>query len=255
MNPSVSTTTVLRQLSFKLETNIILLGFKSARHFTHVLHESDHKKHTNRCMIPYYIFNQYQYSLVNTTIKSQIVFCYHQQNLYLIINVDPVTPLLFNWPSSQSIEFQQATVSVYDVWNILHHQPHKQFEFSIILYSSYEYKRHQSIKNMKSNMIGIYVSDERNKEILHLLVTPCLKTFQFGLSTIVLPHKTNEFNLKNSLSVPHLSEGTKLIPSDKKSCQKEELLNEDYCICQHPALPIVERKHVREYTSLGKNFY
>jgi len=255
LTPTVKTSTLL-QLCHKLQINIVLLGLRPARHFEHVYHIPETtESHKPKCVIPFYIFHHYLYSLVTTHIKHQIVFCYHKEKVYLVKNYNTATPLLTHLPSSTSISFYNTSISNIDAWNIIHlPQPQKHFNFSIILYSTFEYKSRQSNKNVKGNIVGCYYSTEKSPQ-LHLLLTPCLSTFQFYLSVVQLPTLSQiGINYQNNLAVPNRAEGIKIKTCEESKQKKESVLNEEYCICQHPETQLFKKKKFpspRIYNTLG----
>lgn len=264
MNPRAKSTAIFLHLCHKLQTNIIILGLKKlSKNHGDIFHSKERKLHNySKCMVPFYIFHHYLYSLALSKNKQQIVFCYHQQKFYLVTNTDCVTPLLISHPSSPSVQFQNTTVSNIEAWNILNSQPVKQFSFSIILYSSFEYIKYQPKQTkMKSNIVGAYYYNTRENNChnqLHLLLTPCLKNFQFYLTIITLPLCSNfSINLQNNLTTSHTPEGIKLAPSPCSIAQKEKGLNEEYCICQHPETQLLKKKKFsspRQYNPLGKKW-
>ena len=153
-----------------------------------------------------------------------------------------------------SVVFQNTTVSMYDIWNILQKSEPISFPFSIAIYSGFEYRKYQSIKDLKSNIVGIYQNTENSEEMLHLLLTPCLNNFQFFLSILSNPASRCHINFQNNLAASHLPEGSKLnFPFSSSSEQKEEILDEKYCICQHPQTQQITKDLPRQYTVLGKN--
>jgi len=276
---------LLIRLVHKLQTNIIILGFKRITQFSKmVVHAETATQHGPKCMIPYYIFHHYLYSLKKKrTDTQQIVFCFHQHNLYLVTKVDRLTPVLTNLPSSSSVIFQNTCVSCVDVWNILHRQP-VHFNFSVILHSGFEYHPQRFITHMKpNNIVGVYYCSTKNDplqnihnsqeheqqtstvsnndEQLHLLLTPCLKNYQFYMTLITIPWSPKySVNLHNNFATAgsFIPEGRKLKWNHPPDNHHEDCLDEEYCICQHPETQLFKKKRFpmpRQYNCLGINLF
>jgi len=231
MNNRNQTTNILLLLSHKLRKNIILLGFRTLRWYSHIQCFRQNKKHNNRCLVPYYIFQNYFYSLLQTNNREQIVFCWHHQNLYLVHNSKALTPILSITPVYESIIFNNQNITNVDIFNLLNEKS-VNFDFTIVLYSTFEFKQKQTANYLSNNTLCIHKG--KNDTILHLLLTPSLNTFEIFISIINLGNIPCTINYKNNISLPHIPEGIKLTSTTINKFKNEEILNEHYCICQFP---------------------
>lgn len=234
-----------------MKSNIVILGLKGAKCFKHTAClKTQGQQHTSSCFVSYYLFHNYLYSLLNTTINTQIVFCIYKKNVYLVTNYNQITPYLTNLPLGFALRVQDTTTSTVDLWNILNHYPIN-LEISVALYSLFGYKNQLSSNHLKHNTIGSY---QGKTSVIHLLLTPSLSSFQFYLSVINTDKVVRNVNLLNNLSMAHQAESLKIKFSPHQSENVEEALNEEYCICEHSQTQHIPRKVSGQYSSLGNTF-
>jgi len=252
MNPNFPIKKLLLKLSHKLQKNIILLGFRPIRTNPFVNCPHTNTKAQRQCSIPYYIFQNYLYSLLPTTINSQIVFCLDQQNVYLVTDTSSLTPILINKASFHTVTLDNEVLSKYDIFKILHQPNTVSFKSTFVLYSSFEFiNRLKSTKQQSNHIIGHHKGESAH--VHHLLLTPHLNTFEFSFSHLDITNSMPAcVNLQNNVSISHIPEGVKINSENLFKAKQEEMLDEQYCICQHPDTQFTVIDAPRQYVPLGK---
>ena len=248
-NPKYKFNHLLLKLTFKLKTNINLLGVKKVEKYPFI--KCVHQKHSNRCRILYYHFSNYLHSLISIKDIPHVTFLYYQNCYYLVTNVSKLTPILINLPQYHSVLFQNQTVTKEDIISILNNRS-VTFNFTIVIYSSYNFLRQNYQKQISNNTIGMH---NRNKIVLHLFLTPHLRTYSFSISILKNMNYYNKFSLQNNISVPHLMEGEKITHANMEKSKNEEMLSEEYCMCQHPDTQFIPSEKYKQYSRIGKIFF
>lgn len=243
-NSNLSMQNILSQLSCKLKMNIVLLGLRKNRKTRYPFVKCDHIR-TKHCYIPYYKYQNYIYSLFHLNYVTQIVFVEQRKSLFLLTNNTNVTPMLSNLKPCDEIPFEHQIVTKGDIINIIQNNAIN-LDFTVILFTSYSYVTNCSHKKITQNVVGVY---EKKEPAVCIFITPHLNSFNFSLSILPKLRPEHGLNLKNNFSISHLSEGNAL-PYRNQS-MKEEVLNEDYCICQHPDTQFIPVKKLGEFTQLA----
>lgn len=218
-NPNIKFNQTLRYITSTLNININIIGLKRSR---------DHFKcnHTpSNCYFPFYIFQ-------NTLVKVlREISCflpvnvvYFQGKYYLLLeHLDPV--LIDTYPVNPVI-YENVEITNADVIKILKNEIFN-IPFNINLYTSYSYIRNNAIK-IQSNIIAKYTKSNSNK-CLHLFIAPHLEKY-FNLHVLDNIIDNNEvFNTFNLFDT-NFTEGNTHYNSKS---QKEDSLNQEFCICDH----------------------
>jgi len=238
---------LLLLLSHRLQKNIVLLELCNAKYFPHLPCKA-YQAHHASCKAVLYKFQHYLYHFVNTSHPGQIVFCWYNKKCFLVANPKGITPLLINQPLQTSVDMDNYTLSVEDIWNILRQQP-VNIKESVVLYSSYEYRKQYLPQSLKTNIIGVHVG---NAKTMHLLLTPYLQTFQFYISMLPCQDELHRHvNLQNNLSISQQPEGIRLKSNVSSIPEKEESLSEHFCICQNTYTQKMTKKIRGQYNALG----
>lgn len=209
----------LKQLTWILGTSINLIAFKRKR----INYECPHTRH---CYFPIYQFH-------NPYIKLNKQSDFFQMNIlefksqYYSIPSDSCHPILINKKS----DFNFDILSKNDIHQILQGK-HLQKPFMVALYSTPSFVRTQYTNIINQNIIGILQNN--STQVLHLFITPHLNSTDFDvchLETLNLLDY-NSFNKINHLSCRRPTEGdTQFKNSDETN---KNILNQDYCVCEHP---------------------
>lgn len=248
-NPKYKFNHLLLKLTFRLKANINLLGVKRVGQYPFIT--CTNQVHSHKCRILYYHFSNYLHSLISIKAIPHATFLYFKNCYYLVTNISKVTPILINLPLYHSIIFQNETVTKEDIISILKNQS-LSFNFTIVIYSSHTFIRQNYQKQISNNTIGMH---NRNETVLHLFLTPHLDTYSFSISILENMNYYNKFSLQNNISVPHLMEGVKITHANMDKSKKEEMLSEEYCICQHPDTQFIPTEKYKQYSKIGKILY
>ena len=212
---------VLKYFTWTLNININLLCFKRI-----CIH------HDNCYVLSYKFQNtlmKTRHQPVNTNNPINIVF--HEKKYYVLSpNVDNYIPCLIKMSSSPSILLNGHTITTSVIKNIINNPP-VDLPFSINIYTSYGYVQQSSTKQIQQQLIGQSKSST-SSEIFHIFLTPLLNTQSFLICSLKNNFdENNTFNIKNTFENPHITEGKTV--NEKDSIKKEQLLNQENCICDH----------------------
>ena len=198
---------------------------------------------------------QFQSSLVKLLFEADFypITLLHYKNTYYILNkLTRLAPFLINVPRQETIQFMEYIVTQQDIFNIMKNTPLTEPKpFSIGLYTSFTYiGSYPHHHPAHTNLLGWYQG--HNNKTCHIFVTPLIMLNKFTLSYLDSSntHK-NMCCLKNTYSSPHITEGQpRSMPNLKDS--ETHLLNQDFCVCQHPTTKnfIVPGNHT--FKNLGK---
>jgi len=247
-NPKVPLIKILRHVSLSVNADINLIQFMQTPIEEKKFHWCDHK---GRCFLLKY---QYQSSLVKLLFEADFnaITILHFKNKYYILNVTAhLAPFLINHPRQIAIEFMGFRITNQDVRNIINNTPLTEPKpFSVGLYSAFtyigNYPYHQPTQ---SNIIGWFQG--HNHHTCHIFVTPLVNSNTFTLTYLdsSSTHK-NMLCLKNTYSTPHITEGNPTIMPNHKA-PESHLLNQDFCVCQHPTTKIFTVPGNHSFKPLG----
>ena len=227
-NPAIDFTAFLKHVSWILGIPINLIKFRRKQ----TEHQDTFQcNHTKLCFLPYYKFqNPYiRFCQQSTNTFHQITFLEHKSKFYSISSTS-CHPLLINQLPNFNFSFQSEPVTLPDIESILKHK-HVEKPFSIVLYSTPTYVRSQHITTINKNIIGHY-NNSASKNILHLFLIPHLHGSTYDIYVLELPANNIMFNRKNVFSNTHLTEGKYEFKSNSRP--NKDMLNQSYCICEHP---------------------
>jgi hypothetical protein len=223
---SVNVNRVLRHISWTLSININVIAFK-------VTGREKCLNHGTKCFTPFYYFQNPIIKLIlpQCTDFSPVYLVLHKKKYYSITDSN-VNPILINQDPEPNISFKNQNLTYELIHKVLQNEP-LQVPFSIAIYSSFTYVRTSHQKVLQKNIIGLFNNNESN-DIIHLFLTPHLWDRTFSIHCIFKDHpfKTEEFNKKNIFSNNHIIEGGKVVQN--KAEVNKDLLNQDFCICEHP---------------------
>lgn len=218
-----TTKQILRHLSWILDININIIGFKRTRDQSHQYNEVP-----NESYFFYYIF-QNTFTKLNQIPKLplNINILYFEDKYYNLIapNIDIKPFLIYN-------RSPQDYISKDDILKIINgEKPSKNFSYNINLYTSYNF-----ISNISTtasiHIIGKYSSNNGDrKKTIHLFITPSLHGQNFECTVLSSLSKDLIFNKINKYSNGHLLEGFKSVLN--KANKPQEPLNQEFCICNH----------------------
>ena len=221
----------LKHISMTLCLNLNLIAFRRTRNY------SEHNKciHATSCYFPIYKFQNPMIKLIssNSNYFTAVNIIEHK-NLFYIFNaalLPQFNPILINMPTTNMITFANECISTDTIQSVLNRESVDK-AFSIAVYSTFSYVKHQSIKCITKNIIGFYEAKNAvSEDILHIFITPHLFKPTYQICQIFQNSKPN-FNWKNIYSTTHLTEGEN--KSRTESHVNKDLLNQDFCICDHP---------------------
>lgn len=213
----------LQLLSWTLNININIIGFKRSRHYV--------KCHHRNCYLPYYIFQ-------NTCVKvlrepsndfPTIIIYYFKRKYFESSSSNIPNPLLINLLPNTSITFQNTLITTSDIIQILQHKT-MIFPFNIYIYSSYKFTKH-NVKSIIPNMIGSHISDSTDS--VHIFVAPHLHDFHIDIHLLNIKENV-DYKLYDILPDFHKPEGNKIFKENLNP--QEEMLNQEFCVCDNPTM-------------------
>ena len=239
-SPGEKLQTLLQHLTWCLNLNINIIGFKESRHFFKC------ENHSTKCFIPYYVFQNTLVKLLRNSIVHVNILIV-QKKLY-ILSTNNFYPLLINIPEEKEILlFDNYPVTKNDILLILQNQLEKTFVFNINIYTSYKYVITRFTNQIEQNLVGNYVN-VNNKKTLHVFITPHLTNRNFNLH--VMANMDNVCLKSNALfQNTHIKEGRNF--KIKPSKNKQDLLNQNHCICEHPETQRIFTPPLKSYRNLA----
>ena len=241
----------LLKLSFKLKINIMVIGFKSGTKTFHFVQCPSKKKHSSLCKIPYYFFQNIFYNLLSKEKKNTLIFFIHKSDVYAAgDNVPHLTPVLINTKSEKLLSIGTTQLTTKNIDDILKSK-NNEINFSVYIFSSFQFVSTKSIQTIKKNCLGIYNGNETD---IYLFLTPQFLNGSFTITRLYCMDKfKHEFDKKNIFSFNHTTEGINS-KNDLKQQHNEEHLDQDYCICQHPSTQFIPSFNSEKFSSLADKY-
>lgn len=250
-NPNVPMLSIINKIIYELDINVILLEFSNkTKHFSNCNHSSKSK-----CSLLVYKYTNFLTSLIFPNDYLQYIFCIDQSKVYVVYHFDNLSPLLINvQPQTGQTVINNCVIHKSDIWNIINKQnPLCPYPFSINIYSSNSFTR-RKITHKHVELVGHY-SNTQCKETAHLLLTPTLSNYDFTITILhQMPYlNENSHSIKNMISMPHKPEGiiSKNPLRQSLSSSNKKLLNEDFCVCEHPETQFIPIEQPKQYLPLG----
>jgi len=232
-NPSIQK--FLKHLTWMHQLNINVVSFqKNKRFFTC-------KEHQQKCWVFVYKFQNTMIKIFNPINATSNTFFFFNQTWYRLKKFNfTFDPFLIIHPGFKEITFKNVVIDWKLLKNIILQTNSKILPFSVKIYTSYSYSAIQSSKQISDNLIGHYHSD-LGHETLFLLLWSSVDAQRFFFRPINIQNLKHHssFNRKNIYNNTHLYEGINIKIKDPTPPDKT-LLNQEYCICQHPE---TERLH------------
>lgn len=247
-NPGVEMHVFLKYLSWILNLSINLIGFKRTQTWQSDIFQCTHKR---LCFLPYYKFQNPYIRFCQKTQKD-----FFQMNIlefqsqYYSISSSSCNPFLINQISNFNFCYKSEPVTLHDINSILKQKTIDK-PFSIALYSTSSFVKSCHSKIITKHIIGHLQNNSEN--ILHLFLTPHLHGPTFDVYVLELSTNNIAFNHKNIFSNTHITEGK--YNFKLHSHPNKEILNQNYCICEHPD---TERYHApsnNSFKPLGKTYF
>ena len=228
-----------------LNVDINLIGLKRARNNIH-LHQC---KQDSACYVTYYRFQNIltKLEIFDPSSFDPVILFEYKKKLY-VLNIPMLNPLLISELTTASIDFENITLSQDSIMDIIANKP-VNYPFSIAIYSAFSYIKYKKSKNAKAYIIG--KTPETSDRLLHLFMNPSIGSSCFSLC--VLDVTSIEFaagNIKNMYSNPHITEGKPHFHSRPQNSTRD-LLNQDFCVCDHPETSRYFAPVNRSFKSLG----
>lgn len=213
---------ILKYLSWTLNVNINVIGLKR----TNGIRKCGHKN-------TYFLCYKFQNTLVKMLRHphpfATVNLMFHKKTLFILSNSD-VKPYLINASLQNSINYDNVTILPSHIIQIMK-QEHVDFSFNINIYTAYSYIRNHSFLNITSNLIGKFVCENSEKNILHIFITPNLEGDNIAMCKLTNVEPSMDCNTLNSLANSHSPEGNLIF---RKQNKNNDLLNQNYCVCDHP---------------------
>jgi hypothetical protein len=237
--------------------------------------ELPHSAHSTPCSVLKYIFQNTMSKLWFPPDFDPIYLLQEKKNFYLLTSLPHrLTPFLINQPRFSEISFAEHLVTEQDVKEIIIPDTtlRNPKPFSIAVYTGFSYigVKNQASKK-QSALIGWHEgtrsegqqhpmshnqpADKNLNSTLHIFVTPSPHNQSIFLS-VLNSHETHAkmCNIKNFYANPHFIEGESQ-PIPKKNKKSEgPLLNQRYCICEHPETGRFIVPGNRSFKSIGERF-
>jgi hypothetical protein len=252
-NTSHGLLTTLKYISWTLNIDINVLGFKQAGMTHYCPHAADY----------YFLCYIFQ----NTTLKlmrkssywKPIIILEYQKQYYIpqkyvpfpvqpcLIDQSPLTAVTLN----DKISIDHKTIS-----KILQNEP-VDFPISLLIYTNYQYVKVTHTKEISKHIIKKYENPTSN-HVLHLFLAPHLptttystSTYTFDLFQLTLIKDSGLFHPNDILNYKHLTEGKSVYQTN--SSKSGPLLNQDHCICDHPDME--ELWDIPKYADLANTHF
>lgn len=239
-------TKTLLHITLRLNIDINLIGV--------ILHTKiiDHPgivTYNNKPVLPYYKFQ-------NPTIKLAFshsspfysVYMVQFKNQYFVVPSNLFQPILINLPQMENINHQNTVITTKHIYDIVKHTS-PPFPFSVILYSTYSYVTKHHTKKIQNSIVGFYQNSNDPEHTIHIFLSPHFSSIR--MSVLNWDLNTHHLNIKNIYSHTRPTEGIKIngvIPHINR-----DLLNQNYCICEHPDTQRYELPNNINFKNLGMN--
>jgi len=246
-NPAVKLNQLLKYLTWLLGLSINLIAFKCTKN----PHSDTFQcTHTKQCFLPYYKFQ-------NPCIR----FCHNSNKEFFQINILEVKskyysipstschPILINQLTNFNFHYRSEPVTLHDINAVLKQKPIEK-SFSIAIYSTTSYVKSCHTKVIRKNIIGHLQNN--SDYILHLFLTPHLHGPSFDVHVLDFSSDNILFNQKNVYSNTHMTEGKYDFKGNSRP--NKELLNQEFCVCEHPDTERYHAPNNKTFKPLG-NFY
>jgi len=227
----------LKYFTWTLGININILTFTKCRHIFKCSLHSD-------CFLIIYKFQNPFMKIFNNPNLKTINFFFYKNNLFqLNTSGHHLHPYLINQLLVENLIFDNTLITIADLLLIINQTFTGSFPFSIKIFTSYSFVSTRCTKQITNNFIGDYQSSQSD-ETVWIFLNPWLFPNKFSIGLLSMDQKTKlTFSKKNFFSTVHVNEGTKI--ADIKNQQLNEqatILNQEYCICEHPLTQIVHSK-------------
>jgi len=237
----------LKHITFSLNVDVNLIGLKRStnnNHFYQCEHES------KICYFPFYKFQNVLTKLMffeKASFYPVTIVEYNKK--YYILNIPILNPLLISQHAEDPVIFEDTSITWQNIIDIICNKP-VNFSFSIKIYSAFSYVKKILSKNVNMVMIGEY---EKNEKTLHIFLTPQIGSTFFTMCQLkFLPSCEPHKNLKDMYCNPHIPEGEPCSPL-QGNIYNPELLNQDYCVCDHSDTQRFHAPTNKAFKCLGKN--
>jgi len=227
----------LKYFTWTLGININILTFTKCRHIFNCSFHSD-------CSLIIYKFQNSFMKIFNNPNLKSINFFFYKNNLFqLNTSSHHLHPYLINQLLFENLIFNNTLITIADLLLIINQTFTGSFPFSIKIFTSYSFVSTRCTTQITNNFIGDYQSSQSD-ETVWIFLNPWLDPNKFSICLLSMDQKTKlTFSKKNFFSTVHVNEGTKI--ADIKNQQLNEqatILNQEYCICEHPLTQIVHSK-------------
>jgi hypothetical protein len=198
--------------------NLNIIQFKNTKNYFKC------KTHNIEC---YFLVYQFQNTIVKclNSDKPHITILTFKKKL-ILLNSTILSPFLINlMPSLHDCPInldKNTVIKILKDQSVL-------LDFNVFLYSSYYYIKHSSHKIISNNIIGHYINKD-NVNNLHLFVSPDLIGHKLHFNVINVNTKCTLPKIMTTIR--HIPEGTNIKLKNNKI--NNELLNQEYCVCDHP---------------------
>jgi len=227
-NSKVEFVKILKHLTYCLNVDINLLGIKNTRN----------NSNTHRCekahSACYYTFYKFQNTFTKLKFYDEsffepLIVLEYQKKFYMILDLSPIKPALISKIAAPSIAFEDHMIDHNTINDVLLNRP-VSFSFSITVYSAFSY-----VKNIHSSLAKTLMICEtpRQEKNLNLFLIPHIGSRLFDICILDVSTELLQPNVKDMYCNPHITEGNPL-PLTKNSNNDNDLLNQDFCVCDHP---------------------
>lgn len=215
----------VKYLSWYLNVNINIIGLKKTRNSRI---ECGHTQ-SYKCVFPFYIFQNTLVKIMGTNrVFPNIYILFHRNRYFYINRIEGINPVLLKSFSNSPIWFQNRLITNENVMQILKNEPCS-LPFNVKIYTSYSFVRGNCLKESNSTTIGDFFVGEE-KGTIFLFLAPAFDT-TFNIYRLMDLDRNLQKTTINFLTNIYTPEGT---PVFKCKSKKNEILNQEYCICEHP---------------------
>lgn len=249
-NPNVPMFNIINRIIYELDINVVLLEFiNKTQRFSKCNHSVKSK-----CSLLVYKYTNFLTSLIFPNNYLQYIFCICESKVYVVYHFENLSPLLINVkPQTDDTIFKNCVIHKSDVLNIINKkESNYPYPFSIIIYSSNSFTP-SKLTHKNIELIGHY-SNTLCDDTVHLLLTPALSSYDFTITVLnQIPNLSKTAHtIKNNTFLPHKPEGIGSKNHLHKSSSTKKLLNENFCMCEHPETQFIPIEQPKQYLPLGK---
>jgi hypothetical protein len=218
----------LQYITFTLNIDINMLGIKRSRNNL-LMHQCTNE---TSCFFLFYKF-QNTLSKIRYAPSSQfypLIILEYKKKYFVLQQNSNLYPYLINTYTDRTICYEGYIINSSDIRNILFSLP-VEYPFAIIIYTAFSFVKTIHRKKIYNSIIGKFINN--SGKTLHIFLTPQIESLQFYINLLdVTLDNPHNIDIKSIYSNPHLTE-SKSCYTLKKQSSDQDILNQNFCVCDH----------------------